>query len=88
MNKWRKYLYEKNNMENFKYKNLNVLQPFASKTLIYSCRNEIDVRHIKKLDKKDTNLIINYISKNKTHFITKEMTKEEFINLIINQIED
>ncbi len=88
MNIWRRLLSTRyaDKMKNFKYKNLNILQPFISKTKIYSCKGTKDIIHINNLDKKDTNLCINYISERNTHGIISVLGKVEYIKLIMKEL--
>lgn len=88
MNRWRTNLQKKYNMTNFKYKNLNILQPFVSKTKIYSCKGTADIIHINNLDKGDTNLSIEYICEDNTHDIVASLTKDKYIELIMNELLD
>jgi hypothetical protein len=86
MNQFRKKLVNKFKISNFKYKNLNVLQPFVTQTKIYICAWPDDIKHTNYLDKDDTNLIIHQVSNKHTHDITSAMGKNEYIKLIMNEI--
>lgn len=86
MNKFRYELIEKNDLLKFKYKNLNVLQPFKTLTKIYICNGTNDIKHLEHLDKSDKNLIISKVSNNNTHDIVDEMGKEQYIRLIFDEL--
>lgn len=88
MNKFRYQLIDKYKLLTFKYKNLNILQPFNVYTKIYTCGDNIDIDQINFLNFNDKNLLINYYNKNKNHNIVNEMGKDNYIKLIIDEIND
>ena len=88
MNPFRHHIVNEFKMFDFKYKNLNILQPFISKTIIYLNLDHVDMHHINKLDAKDNNLAVNYISKENTHDVISTLTKNKFIELVYKEIEN
>lgn len=88
MNKFRYELINKYGLQNFKYKNLNILQPFNTYTKIYMCADKQDIIHINNLNLNDKNLLINYYNNSENHDIVQEMGKNNFIKLIIDEIDN
>jgi hypothetical protein len=86
MNNFRIQIYNKYKLFNFKYKNLNILQPFITYTKIYSCKSTDDITHINYLNNLDKNLSINYVNSDKTHDIVNSIGKDNYIKLIMNEI--
>ena len=86
MNNFKRELMKKNDLLKFKYKNLNILQPFITLTKIYVCGRKKDIIHLNNLDKSDKNLIISKISNNDTHQIVTEIGKEQYIRLICDEL--
>ena len=90
MNNFRKKLIEKNKskINGFKYKNLNVLQPFLSKTIIFSCKYKKDISHLNNLNLMDKNLNIKYVSNEQTHDIINVLGKDELLKLVMKELNE
>lgn len=86
MNNLRKELAEKKNLLKFKYKNLNILQPFKVFTKIYVLSGKNDIIHLNNLNESDDNLIISCISKKDDHNISNIIGREKFIRLVFDEI--
>ena len=84
---YRKALFDKNNLKNSKYINLQTLQPFSSLTKIYFCSFHEDIKQINNLDSNDKNLILKCVSEKNTHDLVGSIGKDNYIQLIIDEIE-
>jgi len=83
MNDFRRKLFFKYELYNFKYINLNILQPFKTKVKIFRCKAKGDIIHTSHLDTNDNNLDIIVISDAEKHgMVPSVLSKDKFRELI------